>query len=70
VLPQQVLVLLGAVIMPQACVVPLQSMLSRAYTMHAARAYLHQYDAHGLGSTDLQQSFAVVEDLLAAYAAL
>eukprot|EP00775_Hariotina_reticulata_P012599 gene12599-12731_t len=54
----------------QACVAPLGSMLSRGYTMHAARAYLHQYEAQGLSSTDLQRSFAVVEDLIAAYAAL
>jgi len=45
-------------------------MLSSAYTMQAARAYLHQYDAHGLSSADLQQSFAAMEDLLAAYEAL
>uniref|UniRef100_A0A383VAF0 Tubulin delta chain n=1 Tax=Tetradesmus obliquus TaxID=3088 RepID=A0A383VAF0_TETOB len=54
----------------QACVAELQPMLAKAYAMASARAYLHQYEAYGLGEADMQQCFAAVEDVLAAYAAL
>eukprot|EP00882_Tetradesmus_deserticola_P030316 GHRQ01034024.1.p1 GENE.GHRQ01034024.1~~GHRQ01034024.1.p1 ORF type:complete len:212 (+),score=55.68 GHRQ01034024.1:474-1109(+) len=54
----------------QACVAELQPMLSKAYAMASAKAYLHQYEPYGLGQADMQQCFAAVEDVLAAYAAL
>jgi hypothetical protein len=45
-------------------------MLAKAYAMASARAYIHQYEAYGLGQADMQQCFAAVEDVLGAYAAL
>lgn len=45
-------------------------MLAKAYAMCSARAYVHQYEAYGLGREELQQCFAAVEDVLAAYTAL
>ena len=54
----------------QASVSPLRAMQDRAYSMLAARAYVHQYEAYGMQRSDFQQCFAVVEDVLAGYAAL
>lgn len=49
---------------------PLREMQDKAYAMLAARAYVHQYEAYGLTQADFSQAFAVVEDVLGAYAAL
>lgn len=54
----------------QACVAPLHAMQSKAYAMLSARAYVHQYEAYGLGQQEFEQSFSVVEDIMAAYASL
>ncbi|KAF8067211.1 TUBD1 [Scenedesmus sp. PABB004] len=54
----------------QACVAALRPMLAKAYAMLAARAYVHQYEAAGLGRPELEASCAAVEDTLAAYGAL
>jgi hypothetical protein len=54
----------------QAGVAPLRAMQDKAYGMLSARAYVHQYEAHGLSCADISQCFAVVEDVLAAYAAM
>lgn len=45
-------------------------MLEKAYGMLAARAYIHQYETYGLGTTEFQHCFAHVEELLARYSAL
>ncbi|KAI8475858.1 MAG: delta tubulin [Monoraphidium minutum] len=54
----------------QACVAPLRRMQERGYRMASSRAFLHQYEAHGLEEGQLLASFAAIEDTLAAYAAL
>lgn len=54
----------------QAGVLPLRAMQDKAYGMLSARAYAHQYEAHGMQQADFTQAFAVVEDVLAAYDAM
>lgn len=48
---------------------PAARALPRAYDLFAARAYVHQYAAHGLADADFEAAFARVEDVLAAYRA-
>jgi hypothetical protein len=55
---------------PQACVAPLRRMQDRGYRLASSRAYLHQYEAHGLEEGQLLAAFAGIEDTLGAYAAL
>lgn len=62
--------MLCCVLLSQAGVAPLREMQDKAYAMLAARAYVHQYEAYGLTQADFSQAFAVVEDVLGAYAAL
>ena len=45
-------------------------MQERGYRMACARAFLHQYEAHGLEEAQLLGCFAAIEDTLARYAAL
>ncbi|GBF91057.1 delta tubulin [Raphidocelis subcapitata] len=54
----------------QAAVAPLARMRDAGYRMAGARAFLHQYEAHGLEEGALLAAFAGVEDALAAYAGL
>lgn len=54
----------------QATVAPLRRMQDAGYRMAASRAFLHQYEAHGLEEAQLLAGFAAVEDTLAAYEAL
>lgn len=54
----------------QAGVLPLRAMQDKAYGMLSARAYVHQYEAHGMQQADFTQAFACVEDVLAAYDAM
>lgn len=54
----------------QACVAPLRRMQERGYRMASSRAFLHQYQAHGLEEAQLLGCFAAIEDILARYAAL
>lgn len=54
----------------QAAVAPLRPMLGRAYGMLSARAYVHQYAAHGLGLPEFEAAFAGIEDVLDAYGGL
>ena len=49
---------------------PVGRMLARAYQMHAAGAYAHQYAEHGVGPGEFEEAFARVEDVLAAYRAI
>ena len=49
---------------------PIGRMLARAYQMHAAGAYTHQYGEHGVGPGEFEEAFARVEDVLAAYRAI
>lgn len=56
--------------LPQHCVGPMARMLDKAYSMLAARAYIHQYEKYGLGAADFQHCFAHVEELCARYSAL
>lgn len=49
---------------------PVGRMLTRAYQMHAARAFTHQYAEHGVGSGEFEEAFCRVEDVLAAYRAM
>lgn len=46
---------------------PIGRMLARAYQMHAAGAYAHQYAEHGVGAGEFEEAFGRVEDVLAAY---
>jgi hypothetical protein len=45
-------------------------MQERAYRMASARAFLHQYEAHGMDEGQLLASFAAIEDTIASYEAL
>ena len=49
---------------------PIGRMLSRAYQMHAAGAYAHQYAEHGVGPGEFEEAFGRVEDVLATYRSL
>lgn len=45
-------------------------MQDKAYAMLSAKAYVHQYEAYGLGQAEFEQCFSVVEEIMAAYASL
>ncbi len=49
---------------------PLHRMQEAGYRMFSSRAFLHQYQAHGLEEAALLASFASIEDTLACYAGL
>ena len=46
------------------------SVLSRAWTMFASRAYVYQYQKYGLEEDDFVDSFACLEQVLANYGQL
>ncbi|KAK3238435.1 hypothetical protein CYMTET_51555 [Cymbomonas tetramitiformis] len=54
----------------QTFMAPTERMLGRAYTMHASKAYLHQYTSHGMSPGDFEEAFMRIEDTLAHYRAL
>lgn len=45
-------------------------MLGRARRLFAARAYVHQYERHGLACGDLEEAFEELEGVLEAYRVL
>ena len=49
---------------------PPARMLGRAYAMFGSRAFVHQYEAHGVEAASFEEAFARVEDIGASYAAL
>eukprot|EP00877_Chromochloris_zofingiensis_P000033 jgi/Chrzof1/1002/Cz01g36130.t1 len=54
----------------QASLLPVRCMQDRAYHMLASRAFLHQYETHGLLQEDFNTCFTTIEETLASYAAL
>lgn len=54
----------------QAPVALLERMLVRARGLFAARAYVHKYEAQGLGVGDFKEALEGAEALLDAYRAL
>ncbi|KAG1674578.1 hypothetical protein FOA52_001827 [Chlamydomonas sp. UWO 241] len=54
----------------QAPLGPITRMQEAAYAMLASRAFVHQYEAYGLGVADFQGCFAHVEEIAARYASL
>lgn len=53
-----------------AAVPPVAAAAERAYSMYAARAYVHQYEAHGGSAADIEAGLAAAEETLSSYAAL
>lgn len=53
-----------------AATAPVAGAVERAYSMYAARAYVHQYEAHGGSAADIEAGLASAEETLASYAAL
>ena len=54
----------------QGVVAPVQRTLLSAHEMFVSRAYLHQYERHGIGSQDFVNAFAVLEQMIHDYSAL
>ncbi|KAK9816057.1 hypothetical protein WJX74_007509 [Apatococcus lobatus] len=54
----------------QACAQPAARMQTRATSMLAARAYVHQYEAFGLGLSDLQEAVCSATEVVGRYAML
>jgi tubulin delta len=54
----------------QACLLPLEDTLQRASMLFGSKAYLHQYEAHGLSTDDLVESFATTEHVVQQYRSL
>eukprot|EP00899_Mesostigma_viride_P015985 jgi/Mesvir1/24388/Mv11057-RA.2 len=46
---------------------PMEDVAGRTYRMLASRAYLHQYEQHGLQLEDFEEALAGVEDTIARY---
>ena len=51
----------------QSPVRSLDSMVGKAWTMFASRAYVHQYTKHGLTEEDFVDSFACLEQVIDSY---
>lgn len=51
----------------QACAKPVARMQTRATSMLAARAYVHQYEAFGLGLSDLQAAVCNAAEVVSRY---
>ena len=49
---------------------PVQQTVAKAWKMFSARAFVHQYQQHGVGEDDFVEAFAKVEQIVANYAAL
>ena len=45
----------------------LERVVSKAWSMFASRAYIHQYLKHGLEEEDFMDSFACLEQVLSSY---
>ena len=44
--------------------------MRKCHAMLRARAYVHQYEQHGLGAADIEGALMLMEDVTAAYDAL
>ena len=51
----------------QACAKPVARMQNRAMGMLAARAYVHQYEAFGVGLADLQAAVCNAQETVSRY---
>ena len=51
----------------QACARPVARMRSRATSMLAAKAYIHQYEAFGLSLQDMQAAVNCAEETVCRY---
>jgi tubulin delta len=49
---------------------PLQPIVSRAYEMFLSKAYLHQYENHKIYSSDFEECFVKLEDIISNYKAI
>ena len=49
---------------------PVQRTVAKAWDMYAARAFVHQYQQHGVSEDDFVGAFAKVEQIVANYAGL
>ncbi|XP_061137143.1 tubulin delta chain isoform X1 [Syngnathus typhle] len=54
----------------QALIEPLDNIVRKAWSMFAARAYIHQYTKFGISEEDFLESFAFVEQILSSYSQL
>ncbi|XP_070572249.1 tubulin delta chain-like [Ptychodera flava] len=54
----------------QSPLVPLNTMVGKAWNMFASRAYVHQYLRYGLNEEDFVDSFAGLEQIVASYTEL
>ena len=54
----------------QGCVLPLDTVCRKAWTMYASRAYVHQYIENGLSEQELLDSFLGVEQVIKSYATI
>ncbi len=54
----------------QTCMGLIRPMQDKAYKMHSAGAYLHQYKQFGIDKQDFDSCFARIEDTYASYQAL
>ncbi|XP_051934481.1 tubulin delta chain [Hippocampus zosterae] len=54
----------------QALIEPLDNMVRKAWSMFAARAYIHQYTKFGISEEDFLESFAFTEQIISSYSQL
>ena len=54
----------------QSIVEPLDFKLNRAFDMYSARAYLHQYEEHGVTQDSFDEKFVLLEQVLQNYKSL
>lgn len=54
----------------QTPVAPLNSVIDKAWTMFASRAYVHQYIRYGISEDDFVDNFAFLEQILKNYRSL
>lgn len=54
----------------QTPVTLISRMLGKARCLHQARAYLHQYERHGVGCAELEAAFEAADDIITKYRAM
>jgi tubulin delta len=54
----------------QSALGPLERVCSRAHDMFASKAYVHQYEAHGIGVAEFQNAFVQLEQVICDYRSL